>query len=71
MLIKITYVAELQVQGELIDFFLPGSLAPWEKESALSQVVQVNNMTFIIYLIVLHMNIIMSPEGGTYSFCLC
>ncbi|XP_052241111.1 uncharacterized protein LOC127851394 isoform X2 [Dreissena polymorpha] len=33
VLIKITYVSELQVEGELISFRLPGSVAPWKKES--------------------------------------
>ena len=29
VLIKITYVCELQVEDELINFRLPGSVAPW------------------------------------------
>ncbi|KAL4233481.1 Protein mono-ADP-ribosyltransferase parp4 [Mactra antiquata] len=33
VLIKITYVAELLVEGELISFRLPGSVAPWKKDS--------------------------------------
>ncbi|XP_060597096.1 uncharacterized protein LOC132751015 isoform X2 [Ruditapes philippinarum] len=33
VLIKITYVAELQVEGEMISFRLPGSVAPWKKDS--------------------------------------
>ena len=32
VLIKITYVTELQVEGELINFQLPGSVAPWKQE---------------------------------------
>ncbi|XP_076466190.1 uncharacterized protein LOC143297656 [Babylonia areolata] len=34
VLIKITYVAELQVESELISFRLPGSVAPWKEDSA-------------------------------------
>ncbi|KAK7486590.1 hypothetical protein BaRGS_00022115, partial [Batillaria attramentaria] len=34
VLIKITYVAELQVEAELISFRLPGSVAPWKHDSA-------------------------------------
>ena len=41
VLIKITYVAELQVDGEKIYFDLPGTVAPWKKDTALSQVTQV------------------------------
>ncbi|XP_053398285.1 protein mono-ADP-ribosyltransferase PARP4-like [Mercenaria mercenaria] len=33
VLIKITYVAELQVEGEMVSFRLPGSVAPWKKDS--------------------------------------
>jgi len=32
-LIKITYVSELQVEGELINFSIPGSVAPWKQEA--------------------------------------
>ena len=39
--IKITYVAEVNVQGELIIFDLPASVAPWEKNVALNQKTQV------------------------------
>ena len=41
VLIKITYVAELQVDGELISFQIPGSVAPWKKELALNEKLQV------------------------------
>ena len=34
-LIKITYVAELLVEGENIVFNLPGSAPPWKKDTAL------------------------------------
>lgn len=32
VIIKITYVTELQVDGELINFRLPGSVAPWKQK---------------------------------------
>ncbi|KAK3593675.1 hypothetical protein CHS0354_013571 [Potamilus streckersoni] len=38
--IKITYVAELQVEDELISFRLPGSVAPWSKDAALQDQTQ-------------------------------
>ena len=41
VLIKITYVSELQVEGENIVFTLPGSVAPWKKEAALDEATQV------------------------------
>ena len=37
VLIKITYVSELTVEGENIVFSLPGNVAPWQRESALEQ----------------------------------
>ena len=40
VLIKITYVAELAVEGEHIVFCLPGSVAPWKKQAALGEVIQ-------------------------------
>eukprot|EP00794_Sanderia_malayensis_P009205 gene9205-10179_t len=40
VLIKITYVAELAVEGELISFSLPGSVAPWTRNEALIDVTQ-------------------------------
>ena len=40
VLIKITYVAELAVEGENIMFSLPGSVAPWKKEAALDETTQ-------------------------------
>ena len=43
VIIKITYVAELQVEGELINFTLPASVAPWDRDPALSQVTQVSH----------------------------
>ena len=40
-MIKITYVAELPFDGELINFVLPGCVAPWTKDAALATKVQV------------------------------
>ncbi|XP_065907778.1 protein mono-ADP-ribosyltransferase PARP4-like isoform X3 [Dysidea avara] len=40
VLIKITYVAELLVEGENIVFSLPGSVAPWKKDAALDTTTQ-------------------------------
>ena len=37
VLIKITYVAELVVEGEQIVFSLPGSVAPWKQQAALDE----------------------------------
>ena len=48
VLIKITYVAELQVEGELISFRLPGSVAPWKRDTALKDITQVSGNTLII-----------------------
>lgn len=42
VLIKITYVAELPLEGEQINFLLPGCVAPWAKDSALADKVQVS-----------------------------
>ena len=42
VLIKITYVAELQVEAELISFRLPGSVAPWKQETATKDKTQVS-----------------------------
>ncbi|XP_064614206.1 LOW QUALITY PROTEIN: protein mono-ADP-ribosyltransferase PARP4-like [Liolophura sinensis] len=40
VLIKITYVAELLTEEGLISFSLPGSVAPWKRDSALDQTTQ-------------------------------
>ncbi|XP_033635285.1 protein mono-ADP-ribosyltransferase PARP4-like isoform X2 [Asterias rubens] len=40
VVIKITYVAELAVDGDKILFTLPGSVAPWRKDDALAQETQ-------------------------------
>ena len=41
VLIKITYITELQVEGEVINFRLPGSVAPWKENSAKKDTTQV------------------------------
>ena len=41
VMIKIKYVTELQVEGELISFRLPGSVAPWKKDAAMKEITQV------------------------------
>ena len=48
VLIKITYVAELLVEGENIVFNLPGSVAPWKKDAALDTTTQVKLLGIII-----------------------
>ena len=40
VLIKITYVSELVVEGEHVLFSLPGSVAPWKQEAALDENIQ-------------------------------
>ncbi|XP_057306524.1 protein mono-ADP-ribosyltransferase PARP4-like isoform X2 [Hydractinia symbiolongicarpus] len=40
VLIKITYVAELPLEGEQISFILPGCVAPWTKKTALATQIQ-------------------------------
>ena len=40
VVIKITYVVELAVEGDKIAFNLPGSVAPWRKDAAMSEVTQ-------------------------------
>ncbi|KAI0229496.1 Protein mono-ADP-ribosyltransferase PARP4 [Lamellibrachia satsuma] len=40
VLIKITYVAELQVDGEKICFSVPSNVAPWSKQKAFDDVTQ-------------------------------
>lgn len=41
VLIKITYITELQVDGDNISFTVPSSVAPWVKDMALAQQTQV------------------------------
>ncbi|XP_022100686.1 poly [ADP-ribose] polymerase 4-like isoform X2 [Acanthaster planci] len=45
VVIKITYVAELAVDGDKILFGLPGSVAPWRKDEALAQETQADVTT--------------------------
>ena len=45
VLIKITYVAELVVEGENIVFSLPGNVAPWKQETTLDQTTQTDVKT--------------------------
>ncbi|XP_065065834.1 protein mono-ADP-ribosyltransferase PARP4-like isoform X2 [Rhopilema esculentum] len=40
VIIKITYVSELPLEGEMVNFSLPGSVAPWKRDKALDQVIQ-------------------------------
>ena len=40
VLIKITYVAELDMQGDSVLFNLPGSVAPWHTGTALDPLTQ-------------------------------
>ncbi|XP_071961516.1 protein mono-ADP-ribosyltransferase PARP4-like [Antedon mediterranea] len=56
VLIKITYVAELAVDSSKIVFNLPGSVAPWKKNSALSVTTQEEMET---------MKISSKPKGDT------
>ena len=44
VIIKVTYVAELQVEGENIVFSIPGSVAPWKETGALDDVTQVSQL---------------------------
>ena len=45
VVIKIVYMAELTVDGDKIVFGLPGSVAPWKKDAALSEVTQTDVKT--------------------------
>ncbi|XP_072018547.1 protein mono-ADP-ribosyltransferase PARP4-like [Amphiura filiformis] len=45
VVIKIVYMAELSVDGDTIVFGLPGSVAPWKKDTALSEVTQTDLKT--------------------------
>ena len=44
VLIKITYVSELMVEGENVCFNIPGSVAPWKKDAGLDDVTQVDTL---------------------------
>lgn len=41
VLIKITYITELSVQGSVAAFFLPATVAPWRRDKALNENTQV------------------------------
>ena len=43
VLIKITYVAELQMEGEKVSFRIPACVAPWKKSAGLGTVTQVGS----------------------------
>jgi len=45
VVIKITYVAELVVDGDGISFRVPGSVAPWTQQSALDAETQASVAT--------------------------
>uniref|UniRef100_A0A3B3VWQ8 Poly [ADP-ribose] polymerase n=1 Tax=Poecilia latipinna TaxID=48699 RepID=A0A3B3VWQ8_9TELE len=45
VLIKVTFVSELVVENGSILFSLPGSVAPWQKSSALNETTQVGEFT--------------------------
>ena len=49
VLIKITYVTELLVDGEQICFSLPGSLAPWKRSKALEEITQVRMNCHVLF----------------------
>ncbi|XP_037655613.1 protein mono-ADP-ribosyltransferase PARP4-like isoform X2 [Choloepus didactylus] len=40
VLIKITYITELSMQGPLAVFFMPGTVAPWQQDKALNENIQ-------------------------------
>ena len=54
VLIKITYIAELQVEEDAICFNLPASVAPWLKDSALAQKTQVSDPSLALHPHPLH-----------------
>lgn len=41
VLIRITYITELSVQGSVVAFFLPATVAPWRRDKALNENTQV------------------------------
>uniref|UniRef100_A0A673WQM3 Poly [ADP-ribose] polymerase n=1 Tax=Salmo trutta TaxID=8032 RepID=A0A673WQM3_SALTR len=50
VLIKVTFVTELVVMEGLINFSLPGSVAPWQQSSALNQRTQVGGTRLIDFM---------------------
>uniref|UniRef100_A0A4W5P683 Poly [ADP-ribose] polymerase n=1 Tax=Hucho hucho TaxID=62062 RepID=A0A4W5P683_9TELE len=61
VLIKVTFVTELVVMEGLINFSLPGSVAPWQQSSALNQRTQVGG-TRLIDLFFMEFSLDMSIE---------
>uniref|UniRef100_A0A673WTX6 Poly [ADP-ribose] polymerase n=1 Tax=Salmo trutta TaxID=8032 RepID=A0A673WTX6_SALTR len=51
VLIKVTFVTELVVMEGLINFSLPGSVAPWQQSSALNQRTQVGGTRLIDFIV--------------------
>lgn len=45
VLIRITYITELSVQGACMVFFLPATVAPWQQDRALRENLQVRLAT--------------------------
>lgn len=41
VLIKITYITELSIQGAVAAFLMPATVAPWQRDRALSENIQV------------------------------
>lgn len=41
VLVKITYITELNIQGACAVFFLPATVAPWQQDRALRENLQV------------------------------
>lgn len=41
VLIKITYITELSIQGTVAVFFMPATVAPWQQDRALNENIQV------------------------------
>ena len=41
VLIKITYITELSLQGTVAIFFMPATVAPWQQDKALNENIQV------------------------------
>lgn len=41
VLIKITYITELSIQGSRAVFFMPATVAPWQQDKVLNENIQV------------------------------
>lgn len=41
VLIKITYIMELSIQGSRAVFFMPATVAPWQQDKVLNENIQV------------------------------